>query len=192
MYWNFLHFTQNIRLFALYQFSLVSVLCSAKYKSKQGRNVNVKIGGIIGGVSWHSTKQIYEFVNTKVAAQKGRHNCAELVLVNVNLENMISTSLPLPFNTMISRLTSDEQQRVQLTQADGIGQILSQWMVVSLTFTFVGWLGGGDSRKGFLYVGISFLRENHFSLDIIRLNMKKGDRLSVCFYPRLCRLLCGQ
>lgn len=50
----------------------------------------MKIGGIIGGVSWHSTKQIYEFVNTKVAAQKGRHNCAELVLVNVNLENILN------------------------------------------------------------------------------------------------------
>lgn len=72
------------------------------------------------------------------------------------LQGMISTSLLIPFNTMISRLTSDEQQRVQLTQADGIGQMLSQWMVVSLTFTFVGWLGGGDTRKGFLYVGIIY------------------------------------
>lgn len=78
------------------------------------------------------------------------------VAVTYVLQGMISTSLLLPFNTMISRLTSDEQQRVQLTQADGIGQILSQWMVVSLTFTFVGWLGGGDSRKGFLYVGIIY------------------------------------
>lgn len=45
---------------------------------------------------------------------------------------------------------------MHLTQADGIGQMLSQWMVVSLTFTFVGWLGGGDTRKGFLYVGIIY------------------------------------
>ena len=75
------------------------------------------------------------------------------VAVTYVLQGMISTSLLIPFNTMISRLTSDERQRVQLTQADGIGQMLSQWMVVSLTFTFVGWLGGGDTRKGFLYVG---------------------------------------
>ena len=78
------------------------------------------------------------------------------VAVTYVLQGMISTSLLIPFNTMISRLTSDEQQRVQLTQADGIGQMLSQWMVVSLTFTFVGWLGGGDTRKGFLYVGIIY------------------------------------
>lgn len=78
------------------------------------------------------------------------------VAVTYVLQGMISTSLLIPFNTMISRLTSDERQRVQLTQADGIGQMLSQWMVVSLTFTFVGWLGGGDTRKGFLYVGIIY------------------------------------
>lgn len=78
------------------------------------------------------------------------------IAVTYVLQGMISTSLLIPFNTMISRLTSDEQQRVQLTQADGIGQMLSQWMVVSLTFTFVNLLGGGNPKKGFLYVGIIY------------------------------------
>lgn len=78
------------------------------------------------------------------------------VAVTYVLQGMISTSLLIPLNTMISRLTSDEQQRVHLTQSDGIGQMLSQWMVVSLTFTLVQILGGSDAKKGFLYVGIIY------------------------------------
>lgn len=78
------------------------------------------------------------------------------IAVTYVLQGMISTSLLIPFNTMISRLTSDETQRVHLTQADGIGQMLSQWLVVSLTFRLVGILGNGNDRKGFLYIGIIY------------------------------------
>lgn len=55
--------------------------------TKEGKRM--KIGGMIGGVSWHSTKQIYEWVNASVNMNMGRHNCAELVLVNVNLEDVL-------------------------------------------------------------------------------------------------------
>lgn len=50
----------------------------------QERILSLKVGGIIGGVSWHSTKQLYEYINAKVAEEKGGHNCAKLVLINVN------------------------------------------------------------------------------------------------------------
>lgn len=49
----------------------------------------MKTGGIIGGVSWHSTKQLYEYVNAGVAKALGRHNCARMVLINVNLEDIL-------------------------------------------------------------------------------------------------------
>lgn len=49
----------------------------------------MKIVGIIGGVSWHSTKQMYEYINTRVAEKRGGHNCAKLVLINVNLEEIL-------------------------------------------------------------------------------------------------------
>lgn len=63
------------------------------------------------------------------------------VAVTYLLQGMVSTSLLIPLNTMISRLSSDPKQRVNLSQADGIAQMISQWMVVSLTMRFVGILG---------------------------------------------------
>lgn len=55
----------------------------------QERILSLKVGGIIGGVSWHSTKQLYEYINAKVAEEKGGHNCAKLVLINVNLQDIL-------------------------------------------------------------------------------------------------------
>lgn len=78
------------------------------------------------------------------------------VAVTYLLQGMVSTSLLIPLNTMISRLSSDPKQRVNLSQVDGIAQMISQWMVVSLTMRFVGILGQGDMQKGFLYVGIIY------------------------------------
>ena len=37
----------------------------------QERILSLKVGGIIGGVSWHSTKQLYEYINARVAEEKG-------------------------------------------------------------------------------------------------------------------------
>lgn len=55
----------------------------------QERILSLKVGGIIGGVSWHSTKQLYEYINARVAEEKGGHNCAKLVLINVNLQDIL-------------------------------------------------------------------------------------------------------
>lgn len=49
----------------------------------------MKIAGIIGGVSWHSTKLLYEYVNTRVAQEKGGLNCARMVMINVNLQEIV-------------------------------------------------------------------------------------------------------
>lgn len=55
----------------------------------QERILSLKVGGIICGVSWHSTKQLYEYINARVAEEKGGHNCAKLVLINVNLQDIL-------------------------------------------------------------------------------------------------------
>ena len=54
--------------------------------------MSLKVGGIIGGVSWHSTKQLYEYINARVAEEKGGHNCAKLVLINVNLQDILDAA----------------------------------------------------------------------------------------------------
>ena len=78
------------------------------------------------------------------------------VAVTYVLQSMVSTTLLIPLNTLLGRLSTDTRQRVHLTQVDGIMQMLSQWMVVSLTMNFVGVFGGGDMRKGFMYVGFIY------------------------------------
>ncbi|MBQ9535329.1 MAG: amino acid racemase [Clostridia bacterium] len=50
----------------------------------------MKTAGIIGGTSWHSTVDIYRGANAYVAQRLGGYNCAKMVLVNVNLQDIIS------------------------------------------------------------------------------------------------------
>ena len=51
----------------------------------------MKTIGIIGGLSWHSSLQMYEYINNYVAEKLGEYNCAKLVLVNVNLQEIFVT-----------------------------------------------------------------------------------------------------
>ena len=53
----------------------------------------MKTIGIIGGLSWHSSLQMYEYINRYVAEHLGEYNCAKLVLVNVNLQEIFVTRL---------------------------------------------------------------------------------------------------
>lgn len=48
----------------------------------------MKTIGMIGGLSWHSSLQMYEYINRYVAEKLGDYNCAKMVLVNVNLQEV--------------------------------------------------------------------------------------------------------
>lgn len=48
----------------------------------------MKTIGLIGGLSWHSSLQMYEYINNYIAEKLGEYNCAEMVLVNVNLQDV--------------------------------------------------------------------------------------------------------
>ena len=64
----------------------------------------MKTIGMIGGLSWHSSLQMYEYINNYIAAALGEYNCAKMVLANVNLQDVF-----------INR--KDEQEQVLLEGA---------------------------------------------------------------------------
>ncbi len=64
----------------------------------------MKTIGMIGGLSWHSSLQMYEYINNYIAAALGEYNCAKMVLANVNLQEIFITR-------------KDEQEQVLLEGA---------------------------------------------------------------------------
>jgi aspartate racemase len=52
-------------------------------------NKLMKKAGLIGGVSWHSTVELYRLVNEYVATELGGLNSAEIVITSVNLQRII-------------------------------------------------------------------------------------------------------
>lgn len=53
----------------------------------------MKTIGIIGGLSWHSSLQMYEYINRYVAEKLGEYNNAKVVLANVNLQDIFVNRL---------------------------------------------------------------------------------------------------
>lgn len=51
----------------------------------------MKTIGMIGGMSWHSSMQMYQYINDYTAKALGQYNCAQMVLVNVNLQDIFVT-----------------------------------------------------------------------------------------------------
>lgn len=51
----------------------------------------MKTIGMIGGLSWHSSLQMYEYINRYIAEKLGDYNCAKMVLANVNLQEVFVT-----------------------------------------------------------------------------------------------------
>ncbi len=51
----------------------------------------MKTIGMIGGLSWHSSLQMYEYINQYIADRLGQYNCAKMVLANVNLQEVFIT-----------------------------------------------------------------------------------------------------
>ncbi len=64
----------------------------------------MKTIGMIGGLSWHSSLQMYEYINSYIADALGEYNCARMVLANVNLQEVFITR-------------KDEQEQVLLEGA---------------------------------------------------------------------------
>ncbi len=64
----------------------------------------MKTIGMIGGLSWHSSLQMYEYINNYIAAALGEYNCAKMVLANINLQDVFITR-------------KDEQEQVLLEGA---------------------------------------------------------------------------
>lgn len=67
----------------------------------------MKTIGMIGGLSWHSSLQMYEYINNYIAEALGQYNCAKMVLANVNLQEVFVTR-------------KDEQEKVLLEGAKQI------------------------------------------------------------------------
>lgn len=67
----------------------------------------MKTIGMIGGLSWHSSLQMYEYINHYIAQALGEYNCAKMVLANVNLQEVFVTR-------------HDEQEKVLLEGAKQI------------------------------------------------------------------------
>jgi len=67
----------------------------------------MKTIGLIGGLSWHSSLQMYEYINRYIAEHLGDYNCAKMVLANVNLQDAFVTRF-------------DEQEQVILEGAKQI------------------------------------------------------------------------
>lgn len=51
----------------------------------------MKTIGMLGGLSWHSSLQMYEYINKYIADRLGEYNCAKMVLANVNLQEVFVT-----------------------------------------------------------------------------------------------------
>lgn len=51
----------------------------------------MKTIGVMGGLSWHSSLQMYEYINQYIADALGEYHCAKLVLANVNLQEVFVT-----------------------------------------------------------------------------------------------------
>ena len=51
--------------------------------------------GLIGGMSWHSTATYYRLVNEAVAAERGGHASARIVLQSLDFSEIALMALPV-------------------------------------------------------------------------------------------------
>lgn len=54
----------------------------------------MKIAGIIGGTSWHSTVDMYRYINQTVSDTLGGYHNARLLVANVDLQNILDQNTP--------------------------------------------------------------------------------------------------
>lgn len=78
------------------------------------------------------------------------------VVVTYGVLATISSFIQIPMNTLMGRMSSDEQQRAHLNQLSGIVSLIGNFAVVSWTLPFAAYFGQGNMKKGFLGVGICY------------------------------------
>lgn len=61
--------------------------------------------GLIGGMSWESTKEYYEIINEQIRALKGEHFSADCILCSINFQEIESTIMRGDWNRSNELLT---------------------------------------------------------------------------------------
>ena len=72
------------------------------------------------------------------------------------LQSLTSTLCSIPMNTLMGRLTSNKRERTQLNQFGLFVSLAGNYLVTSYTLPIVSFAGGGDVKRGFMWVGIYF------------------------------------
>ncbi len=72
------------------------------------------------------------------------------------LQSLTSTLTQIPLNTLMGRLTVDREERAQLNQIGLFISLAGNYIVTAYTLPLVSLAGGGDVRRGFLWVGAAF------------------------------------
>ena len=76
--------------------------------------------------------------------------------VTFTLLGILYSFLAVPFSALMPMMTSDHGDRMQLGSARAIGTSASVILATVATMPLVELLGGGDERRGFLYVAVIF------------------------------------
>jgi len=77
-------------------------------------------------------------------------------VVTYVLQGMLSTVLLIPMNTLMGRITTDQQQRVQLNQFCVLFSLAASMLTQAVTMRMVVAAGGDDMIKGFAVVGVIY------------------------------------
>ncbi len=78
------------------------------------------------------------------------------VILTYGVLATISSFIQIPMNTLMGRMSADEQQRAHLNQLSGIVSLVGNYIVVSWTLPLAARFGGGNMEKGFLFVGAAY------------------------------------
>lgn len=78
------------------------------------------------------------------------------VILTYGVLATVSSFIQIPMNTLMGRLSCDEQQRAHLNQLSGIISLIGNFIVVSWTLPFAAYWGHGSLKHGFLCAGICY------------------------------------
>lgn len=78
------------------------------------------------------------------------------IIITYGILATISSFIQIPMNTLMGRMSQDEQQRSHLNQLSGIVSLIGNYVVVSWTFPVAAFSGNSNLRKGFLFVGLFY------------------------------------
>lgn len=78
------------------------------------------------------------------------------IAVFYSLQATASSFIQIPMNTLMGRLTQNEQQRSHLNQSSGLVSLAGNFIVTSVTLPLAQAAGKGNMEKGFLAVGLCY------------------------------------